>query len=220
MKNSHSTPMHRILFYAVIPLVITLTACIADQHRVVSMPRTAFLEPYGPTQNHIYAQVLNTSQFKNLDMDSALRNSLVKRGYIIVSDPEQADFILQVNMRFADRETDRVTGLGTVAGGAAGAGAADVLHNPSTGQRATGIIAGAIIGSLAEYLAGDQTYTMRIDYKLTQIEYGKKLPPHEDTISASAEGSRFHSMQDVYQDLRDRTVSAISGLFTRINNKE
>jgi len=211
--------MHRILFYAAIPLLL-LTACMADQHRVVSMPKTAFLEPYGPDQNHIYAQVLNTSQFKNLDMDKALKNSLAKRGYIIVADPKRADFILQVNMRFADRETDRVTGIGTVAGGAAGAGAADVMNDPGTGQQATGIIAGAIIGTLAEYLAGDQTYTMRIDYKLTQIEYGRKLPPHEDTISASAEGSRFHSMQDVYEDLRDRTVSAISGLFTRIKSHE
>jgi len=212
--------MHRILFYAAIPPPLLLTACMADQHRVVSMPKTAFLEPYGPDQNHIYAQILNTSQFKNLDMDKALKNSLAKRGYIIVADPKRADFILQVNMRFADRETARVTGIGTVAGGAAGAGAADVLDNPSTGQRATGIIAGAIIGTLAEYLAGDQTYTMRIDYKLTQIEYGRKLPPHEDTISASAEGGRFHSMRDVYEDLRDRTVSAISGLFTRIKSHE
>ncbi|MDX8404365.1 MAG: complement resistance protein TraT [Mariprofundaceae bacterium] len=206
---------------SLILLVFFLAGCMPEQHRSVSVPRTPFMEPYGPEQNQVYLQALNTSQFKELDMTYALRRELNDRGYTIVSNPDDADFILQVNMRFADRETERMSGVGTVGGGIAGG----VIGNNSggghsTGRTVAGAAIGAAVGSLAEYLAGDQLYTMWVDYRLTQIIKQERLPTHTGTVAAHAEGSRLHSMSDVFADLRDRTSNALAGFFTRLNRPE
>ncbi len=208
--------MHIRVFCSFIMLIF-LGGCMPEQHRSVSVPQTPFLEPYGPEQNQVYVQALNTSQFKELDMTDALRRELSERGYTVVTDPDKADFILQVNMRFADRETERLSGIGTVGGGVAGGAIGkNSGKRSSTGRTVAGAAIGAAVGSLAEYLAGDQVYTMWVDYRLTQIVDRKKLPAHTGTVAAHAEGSRLHSMADVFTDLRDRASSALAGFFTRL----
>lgn len=179
-------------FFIATTVLLTLGGCAVEQQRLVSVPKTPFLQPYGPEQHRVYLQALNTSQFKELDLTGALRREPGERGYTIVAETETADFIPQVNIRFADCETARMSGIGTIGGGVAG---------------------GAVAGTLAEYLAGDQTYTMWVDSRLTQVVKDEKLPTREGTVSAHAEGACFHSMSDIFTDLRDRTASAIAGFF-------
>ncbi len=123
------------------------------------MSDTIFLDPAKKMKNrNIYVEVTNTSQFKEVDtlaLKKAIAEKLASKGYKIMEDPQQADYILQVNVLYFDyfRKTAARDGAGAgaiggaIAGGLAGGGddvRALILAALGAGA---GYLGGALVGS-------------------------------------------------------------------------
>ena len=62
------------------------------------MSETVFLDPVPESQRTIYLGVRNTSDFPDIDFRAPLAAALSQRGYNIVTDPDEAHYLLQANV--------------------------------------------------------------------------------------------------------------------------
>lgn len=138
------------------------------------MSETIFLDPVGLNQKTIYMGFRNTSDCPDIDIRGALAAGLANRGYRIVSDPNEAHYMLQGNVLQAgklkkNQEAALLGGgfgqpllAGALAGGLAGG-----LTN-STGA-GLGIGLGVMAASaLLNYAYQDVTYALTVDLQLSE----------------------------------------------------
>ena len=95
--------------YPAIALLLMLSGCAAAQvaleHKDLSvqnqMSDTIFLNPVPNYEKTVYVQIRNTSD-KNIDL-SALPAAIKSHGYRIMSDPQRAHYILQINTLYVGK---------------------------------------------------------------------------------------------------------------------
>lgn len=148
------------------------------------MSDTIFLDVTKKTKyRNIYVDVRNTSQFQEVDTNaifSKLAENLTAKGYKIVNNPEEADYILQVNVLYFDyyRKTAAKEGAkeGAIAGGTVGAAAGgrdvDALILAALGAGA-GYIGGALVGSSIRIETFAGVVDIQIQEKATNPVVGK-----------------------------------------------
>lgn len=91
------------------------------------MSTVIFLDPVPASQQSVFLQIKNTSDYTVSDLEASIRKALEKKGYQIVEKPEQAHYLLQaqiVQMGVWDRqqaEQARMQGFGTALGDATSA---------------------------------------------------------------------------------------------------
>ncbi|QER42724.1 hypothetical protein F1847_08200 [Thermodesulfobacterium sp. TA1] len=122
------------------------------------MSDTIFLDVTKKLQyRNVFVDVRNTSQLQEVDtnvLKEAIAQNLASKGYNVVNDPAQADYILQTNVLYFDyyRKTAAKDGAtsgalaGAVAGGLAGGRDVDALILAAIGA-GVGYVGGALIGS-------------------------------------------------------------------------
>ena len=138
------------------------------------MSETVFLDPVPETQKTIYLGVRNTSDYPDIDFRAPLANALSQRGYVIVTDPDQAHYLLQANVLQAGKlqpgqENQLISGgfggpllAGAVAGG---------LTGGFTGNSNAGLGVGlgvAAATALFNYAYQDVTYAVTVDIQLSE----------------------------------------------------
>jgi hypothetical protein len=120
---------------------------------VTKMSDTIFLDPVGGDKRTIFVQMRNTSGYESLHIDKDIISALMEKGYKVVSDPDQAHYILQANILQIGKIKDGDMAFGSLHGGygaALGAGIAIAgSNNPTVGNA----LAGALIGGAVDYLA-------------------------------------------------------------------
>ena len=216
-------------------VAIALTGCAGvklskekkDLSVNTSVSNSIFLAPVKPSERTVLVQVRNQSSRANFEFESAIRQHIVSRGYLIVEDPAQARYILQANLlsltenkKSASGDADGLAGgaIGGLAGSAAGKGDGKKI----------GAAAGAILGALATtaYNASnlDITYQGIIDVKLQErnpsgqingnAEYSddKKWKNHTTRINVSANKVNLQ-FDEARNAIRENIARAISGLF-------
>ena len=154
-----------VLFLAVATALALLAGCAAtttalrykDLDVQTKMSDTIFLDPVAPDQRSIFVQVRNTSD-KPFDIQGEVMSALMSKGYRVVSDPNQANYILQANVLAVGRTDqsalENATGMGfggIAAGAAAGAllGGSRAWQGAAVGGLAMGA-AEAVTGSLVQ----------------------------------------------------------------------
>lgn len=148
---------------AVIAGVALLPGCAATSTAVAKrnldvqtrMTDTIFLDPVPEDERTVYVEVRNTSDKPDFDIAPQIRQAVAARGFRVVDDPRQANFLLQANVLQAGRSSETAaeraynSGFGsTVVGGATGGAVGYGLGKSGIGVNDTlGTIIGALIGA-------------------------------------------------------------------------
>lgn len=216
-------------------LIFQLSGCAiipeAIEHRDLrvglKMTDTIFLDPAKRAKNRdIYLEVRNTSDLQEVSRESVknlLTAKLQSKGYRIVEDPQNAGYILQINILYMDyhRKTGAKEGgySGAVAGALAGAmaGGRDVeaLILAAAGA-ALGHVGGAIIGSAIKI----ETYAGVIDVQI--MERTDKLVTGElRTTAPQGTATTLITTQEVQTNYQTyRTKIAATAVKTNLKREE
>ncbi len=157
------------------------------------LSESIFLDPVPPSARTIYVSARNTSDYPSLDLRTPLIQNVAARGYQVVDDPNQAHYMLRINVLSAgqlkDEDRDRALNAHfgeALLGGAIGAGVASAL---SGGNTAATVGAGLGVG-LASLVINEAfknvTYAVVVDVQLSERPLGgQKVYTHGGTSSAS-----------------------------------
>lgn len=199
-------------------LILTLTSCSAFSTAVskrnlevkTKMQSSIFLNPVANNSKTIFLQIHNTSDQQSFDIANILKNQLTKKDYQIVSDPNQASYILQINILQAGKTskialTKSLGVLDTVGLGAAGA-----MIGGRSGK-VGGAVVGGIIGAgaavLANSLVEDVYYSAITDVRISdqQNQYQTRILSSANKVNLKWENAK--------PELEKGLANAIAGIF-------
>ena len=162
------------------------------------MSKTIFLDLDNQIEKSAYVEFKNTSD-KEIDLNTAVKNAVRKRGYTLTDSAKEAAYIYQGNILYVG-EVDPAAlrtavrrgwgyGYAATAGGAAAGGAIGYGLGGGRGA-AVGAASGGILASATELITGsltkDVTYTIMTDIQLTEkTSKGKKI--HKTRVASTAE---------------------------------
>ncbi|MDR3439201.1 complement resistance protein TraT [Telmatospirillum sp.] len=186
----------------------TLAACAAADSAInhgditvqTHMSETVFLDPVPPDQKTIFVSARNTSDHPEIDLRSPLIQAVASRGYTVVQDPNQAHYMLRVNVLQAgkietkDKESLLSAKYGEPLLAGLGAGAlASMAGGDRTAATATGL--GVAAGSfLLNQAFQTVTYSVVVDVQLSERPLkGAKVKQSTTTVAAQANGSSDHA---------------------------
>ena len=174
------------------------------------MSTTIFLEPVAPKERTVFVQIRNTSD-KLLNIENAIRDAIMARGYTIESDPGQAHYILQANVlqvgkvdvSALEQNEGAATG-GVVVGATAGA----LLGGSHAGE---GALIGGLLAGLIENISGSMVQVVHYSM-ITDIQISERIqgPVSEEFRSQLKSGSASSTTQ------KSETVSSLKKYQTRI----
>ena len=172
----------------VLLLALALAGCAAGATAMAKrqldvqtrMTDTVFLDPVAPDARTVYVDIRNTSDRPDLDIAPQVRDAVAARGYRVVSDAQDARFILQANVLQAGRTSQSASRSaldsgfgGTLLGGAAGGAAGYGLGAAGVGVNGTvaaigGALAGAALAGLADAYVQDTSFTIVTDVQVAE----------------------------------------------------
>lgn len=130
------------------------------------MSATIFLEPVGLSKRKIYVNIRNTSD-KELHIESRIKQTLTGKGYTLTQDPDNANFMLQVNVLKIGKSDLRAS-ESALAGGFGGALiGASLSGDGHSSIRNAGLAAG-ILGFVADTMVEDIVYNMITDIQVRE----------------------------------------------------
>ena len=136
------------------------------------MSETVFLDPVADDKKSVILQIRNTSDKKDLAIESEIKMAIQEKGYRIVTDPKKAHFMIQANILQVGKSTqeDPFSSLtsgygGALAGGTIGALASS--HNDYMGA-GVGALAGGLIGTVADAAVQVVNYQMITDLQISE----------------------------------------------------
>lgn len=167
---------------ALLGALMILGGCAATQvaiskHELVvqnKMSESVFLTP--TADKSVYVDIRNTTDKPNFNFDSQVKSAIERRGYRVVTNPDEAHFMLQANVLQVGQSSVAAAqagfggGFGSPIDGAlAGVAAAAVMNNNIGGRGlgAVGLAAGA-----ADFIAGsmvkDVYYSAIVDIQVSE----------------------------------------------------
>lgn len=218
IRQLNSTIKHTLTAASVAVLCSCAATQTALEHGSLAVntksSTTIFLEPVASSQKTIFVSVKNTSE-EELSLERPLAQALVSRGYKVVTNPSQAHYLIQANVRQVGKMSRSASENAFAGGyGSALAGAAVGASIGSLGNKNTlvgGGIAGGLIGLAADSLVKDVNYTVVTDVQISE-RVGKGVKVREHFSSALANGASSGSYQissndTNYKRYRTRVVS-------------
>jgi hypothetical protein len=177
------------------------------------MTDSIFLDPVTTGKKTLLVEVRNSSDQPDLDLAPEVRAALAARGYRLVDDPKDAQFLLQANVLQVGR-TSKTAADGTfakgfgsaVVGGAAGAGLGRVASD-QTEVIIAGAVAGVAASAVADALVQDVTYSIITDIQVSQ-RAGEGVMVTErmsQDLAQGSSGQRILSTTEVHDWKRYRT---------------
>ena len=183
----------------VFSLAFMLYGCAATQVALekknldvqTKMSDSIFLDPVGPSKRTVFLQVRNTSDKQELNVQDAVRNSILSKGYKVLDDPELAHYLLQVNILQAgktDPAAARDALLSGFGGAVAGVTAGAAMGSSGKGLAAAGLIGGAV-ELVANSLVKDVTYSVITDIQISEKAKGKVITSSNHQLKQGNSGS-------------------------------
>lgn len=166
----------------VIASLTFLTGCGAVEKSIkhgsldvqTKMSDTIFLDPVEPSKRTVFLQFRNTSDKKDFNISSDIKSSLEEKGYEIVTNPDNAHFMIQANILQVGKSTDEDP-FSSLHSGFGGALVGTYLA-ASTGNSGTGIygagIAGGLIGLVADAAVQVVHYRIITDLQISEKSDG------------------------------------------------
>jgi hypothetical protein len=210
-----------VLRLPALALLLALPACAATTTAIgkrtldvqTKMTDSIFLDPVTTGKKTLQVEVRNSSDQPDLDLAPEVRAALAARGYRLVDDPKDAQFLLQANVLQVGR-TSKTAADGTfakgfgsaVVGGAAGAGLGRVASD-QTEVIIAGAVAGVAASAVADALVQDVTYSIITDIQVSQ-RAGEGVMVTErmsQDLAQGSSGQRILSTTEVHDWKRYRT---------------
>lgn len=195
------------------------TTAISKRHLDVQtkMSDSIFLDPLAPHQRTVFVQIRNTSDKADFAIENAIKTAISRRGYRLVDNPDNAQYLLQANVLQVGKKTPTAAekAFGSGFGGALFGGAIGAVGTRA-GTKSTGaIIGGGLAGAAAETITGsfvqDVTYTAITDIQISErVTDGSVITETlEQDIDEGSSGSRIirASTTSSWKRYRARVVS-------------
>jgi len=135
------------------------------------MSETVFLDPVADDKKTVILQIRNTSDKKDLEIQSEIKIAIEGKGYKIVTDPNKAHYMIQANILQVGKSTkeDPFSSLSSGFGGALAGGTMGALisNNDSMGM-GIGALAGGLIGTVADAAVQVVNYQMITDLQISE----------------------------------------------------
>ena len=145
------------------------------------MTQSVFINPVAKSKRLIFVSSKNTSGQK-INLENSILNELQTKGYTVVDDPEQATYVLMMNVLYCDKKQENNAVGGALGAGAAGAGIA--AYNGGGAGKTIGVgLGAALVGGLIAKATEDTIYQMQVDIMIREKASGKVY-----TSSATANG--------------------------------
>lgn len=196
-------------------LLISCTTTKAIEHRNLTvgtkMSDSIFLTPVSQSKRTVFVQVKNTSDKSDFTIKPTLLSSLQAQGYTVVSDVDQAHYLLQANVLKIEKMTPEQAsaalsgGFGALAGGAA----ANVISGGDAGTTLAGAaivgaasaIAGAMVKNIDIVAVVDIQVSVRTESAIKQSSHSK-IKQGSSTTENQSESGDTH-----WKQYRTRVVS-------------
>jgi hypothetical protein len=121
----------------------------------VKMSDTIYLEPQSLAKNRrIFIRATNTSDFQEVVLEKLIGEKIAKKGFTIVTDPTQADYIVQANVLYFDTAKEGMTADAILSGAIAGGTAGVLIAGSDLKGGFTGAVIGTVLGSLGGAIVG------------------------------------------------------------------
>jgi len=186
-------------------MAILFSGCAATQTAIskrnldvqTKMSATVFLDPVAPELQTVYVQIRNTSD-KELDLDGAIASAVGSHGYRIVTNPNDAHYMLQASVLQVGKMDPSAAQAalaggygGALEGGAMGVALAAASNNNNAASYGGFGLLGAVAGTIANAAVKDVTYTMITDLQISErAPKGVTVQQQTDTDMAQGTATR------------------------------
>ncbi|WP_108560836.1 complement resistance protein TraT [Arcobacter caeni] len=172
----------RTLGMSLIAATVLFSGCATTELQTSStMTQSVFINPVAKSKRLIFVSSKNTSG-QRINLENTILNELQAKGYSIVEDPEQATYVLMMNVLYCNKKQENNTAGGALAAGAVGAGVSGYNHG-GAGQMVGVGLGAALVGGLIAKATEDTIFQMQVDIVIREKANGKVY-----TSSASANG--------------------------------
>jgi len=178
----------------VIVLALALVGCSATANVIdysemksdVRMDRTVFLEPLDKYPKKVFVEVKHTTNRPDLigGFQPVLVGMIQSKGYEIVMNPNQADYLIQSNIRYIGEYNDAIIRDGMFTGAAVGALSGLAIAHSAAGV-AGGALVGGAIGLGADIATRTKTCIIAIDVRISERALARPRV-HDCGVAASA----------------------------------
>jgi hypothetical protein len=212
---------------------MTLSGCAQTMHAIehakmtttVKMSDTIFLDAANLAKNRkVYVRVTNTSDMQEIAFEGLLKDKLASKGITLVSDPNEAGYIIQANVLYMDYEKKGLTADGMLAGGYGGAIAGAAFGGGGWKGPAAGALVGGVVGSLVGGAIGAafkvETFFGAVDIQIQErVEGGVRGTMTTDASQGSA--TRLQTEREIRSDFQTyRTRIVAKATQTNIDRNE
>lgn len=192
MRNFFAIPLLIFLFLGLSGCAAVQTAISKSDLDVQNkMTDTIFLDPVSQSKKTVYVQVKNSSDKPDFDLASPISSDIQAKGYTVVSDVEQAHYLLQANVLQVGKidpsaaQTAYAGGYGSVVGTTAAGATIGALASSSLMGAGIGGLAAAAVSVVADAAVKDVTYTIITD---VQVSERSKVAVREKTSQRLQQG--------------------------------
>lgn len=175
-------------------VALALYGCAATERAIdysemktdVKMDRSVFLEPLDKYPKKVYVEVKHTTNRPDLvsGFQPALVGMIQSKGYQLVTNPNQADYLIQCNIRYIGEYYDRIIEDGVLTGATVGA-----LSGLAIARSAAGVAGGALVGGAlglaADVATRTKTCVIAVDVRITERTLARPKV-HDCGVAASA----------------------------------
>ena len=94
---------------------LALSGCVTTTLQTkATMSQSIFIDPVSKSKQTIFVALRNTSG-QEINLESKILQKLQSKGYIVVDDPDKANFILQANVLYCDvKQENNAVGAGVL----------------------------------------------------------------------------------------------------------
>ncbi|MBA4697729.1 MAG: complement resistance protein TraT [Legionella sp.] len=203
--------------------LLLLAGCAAMQtaieHRDLEtstkQSQTIFLDPVNPSLRTVYIVMKNSSD-EAININAPLKQALQAKGYRVVSNPDNAHYLLQANVLKVGKMSQAASraalggGYGAALAGIGTGVAAGALVGTDSAMLGGGL-AGGLVSFAADSMVKNVNYTMITDVQISErTRDGVKVREQFDTSLQNGTASRttqIMTRDSRYQRYRNRVVS-------------
>ena len=182
------------------------------------MSKTVFLDPVEDNKKSVVLQIRNTSDKKDLAIESEIKMAIQEKGYKIVTDPKKAHFMIQANILQVGKSTQAdpfsslTSGYGGAFAGSTIGALASLSRNNYTGA-AVGGFGGGLIETVSDAAVQVVNYQMITDLQISEKanDDKSKWKQHQTRIISVAKKVNL-KFETALPELKQGLVQSISGL--------
>jgi hypothetical protein len=152
------------------------------------MSDSVFIPPQSKKKEKVYLQVKNTTDKPEFNVKKQLAAALTKKGYVVVTDPQNVDYLLQVNLLQMGKNTETAAkemmalGYGGALEGMVAGGTIAFIAGATNPVLAGAAMGGAVAETVTDNFVSNVTYSGIVDVRLMVHKPNNKNRDNTDFV--------------------------------------